>query len=67
MYSPDLNPIEDYFGELKNYTRSRAHSDWEIIKYNFKRFLQECVRIVSSRKRSARGHFENAFIAIKEP
>lgn len=66
-YSPDFSPIEEFFGELKNYIRSRVHDAWELIKADFKLFLEECVKAVGSRKKSARGHFKNALISIEEP
>ncbi|UPK95677.1 hypothetical protein LCI18_006612 [Fusarium solani-melongenae] len=51
-YSPDLNPIEEYFGELKT--------------HDFGLFLEECVRTVGEREVSARGHFRRAGISIEE-
>jgi transposase len=62
-YSPDYNPIEEFFSELKAFvkkswrlylnTADRSHAA-------FRRFLGFCVLEVGQRKRSAQGHFWNA-------
>jgi hypothetical protein len=63
-YSPDLNPIEEFFGELKIYIRKVWDVQEGFIKADFLSFLEECVTVVGNRKASARGHFRRAGISI---
>ncbi|CEF83440.1 hypothetical protein FGSG_08962 [Fusarium graminearum PH-1] len=65
-YSPDLNPIEEYFGELKTYIKQVWDEYEDVIRHNFGLFLEECVRTVGERQMSARGHFRRAGISIEE-
>jgi transposase len=65
-YSPDLNPIEEFFGELKTYIRQVWHEHEGFVKADFLSFLEECVTVVGGRKSSARGHFRRAGISIDE-
>ena len=66
-YSPDLNPIEEFFGELKTYIRQVWDEHVGFIRDDFSSFLEECVEVVGGRKASARGHFRRAGISIDEP
>ncbi|KAK1517409.1 hypothetical protein CABS01_16637 [Colletotrichum abscissum] len=66
-YSPDIIPIEHYFGELKNFIRQVWNEHQGFIRADFRSFLEECVTIVGRRKKSARGHFYNCSISIDEP
>ena len=62
-YSPDLNPIEEFFGELKAFIRRHWFSwveDPESFGYSFKAFLLWSVDEVSSKSKSARGHFRHS-------
>lgn len=65
-YSPDLNPIEEFFAELKAFIKRK----WTIYKdepeQDFGAFLERCVNTVGARKRSARGHFRHAGVTIHE-
>ena len=65
-YSPDLNPIEEMFGELKTYIRQVWDEHIGFVRADFLGFLEECVTVVSARKASARGHFRRAGILIDE-
>jgi transposase len=65
-YSPDLNPIEECFRELKTYIRQVWHEHEGFVKADFLSFLEECVTVVGGRKSSARGHFRRAGISIDE-
>ncbi|RFU72915.1 transposase [Trichoderma arundinaceum] len=65
-YSPDLNPIEEFFGELKRYIQEVWDEFEELVKDDFAAFLAEAVRVVGKRKESARGHFEHAGISIEK-
>lgn len=66
-YSPDFNPIERFFGELKNYIRMVWQDQVNLIQRDFQLFLEECVDVVGSRKASAEGHFRWAGVGIEEP
>jgi hypothetical protein len=65
-YSPDLNPIEEFFGELKRYIQEVWDEFEELVKDDFAAFLAEAVCVVGKRKESARGYFEHAGISIEE-
>lgn len=65
-YSPDLNPIEEFFAELKAFIRRH----WQYYEDNpdqgFDSFLDWCVEKVGARAGSAKGHFRNAGLTIEE-
>jgi len=54
-YSPDLNPIEEFFGELKQYTRRYYRMYEDTPEMDWKQYLTYCVNEVG--KKSMRGHF----------
>ena len=62
-YSPDLNPIEEFFGELKEFIRQHfvswkdAPEQWGD---NFRSFLSWCVEVVGGKGESARVHFRHS-------
>lgn len=64
--SPDLNPIEEFFAELKGFIRKHWSRCTDHTEQGFARFLQECVEHVGLRTRSARGHFQNAGITVED-
>jgi len=53
-YSPDLNPIEEFFGELKAYIRKCWDEHEGFIRADFSSFLEECVTVVGGRVAIAR-------------
>ncbi|KAM5528783.1 hypothetical protein FOXYSP1_16627 [Fusarium oxysporum f. sp. phaseoli] len=65
-YSPDFNPIEEYFAELKSFIKKPGPELSELFKKDFRAFLQACVEEVGNRQASARGHFCHAGLAIDE-
>ena len=65
-YSPDLNPIEDFFAELKAFIRQNWQSYEDNPSQGFGFFLQWCVDVVGAKKQSAEGHFRNAGLTIEE-
>lgn len=65
-YSPDLNPIEEFFGELKRYIQEVWDEFEDLIKEDFAAFLEEAVRVVERRRESARGHFRHTGISIDD-
>ena len=65
-YSPDLNPIEKFFAELKAFIKKQRHEYEDNPHQDFKLFLEWCVSMVGSRKQSVRGHFRHAGWIIDE-
>ncbi|KFY17796.1 hypothetical protein V492_00383 [Pseudogymnoascus sp. VKM F-4246] len=65
-YSPDLNPIEEFFAELKAFIKK----NWRIFENSpeqgFEVFLEWCIDVVGSRKSSAHGHFRHSGLTIEE-
>jgi transposase len=64
-YSPDLNPIEAYFSDLKALVR-REYRYWGGDDQNndeFKAFLINMARQVAARTTAIRGHFRKAYVA----
>jgi transposase len=65
-YSPDLNPIEEFFAELKAFIKKRWHEYADNPRQDFRLFLEWCISVVGGRKQSARGHFRRAGATIEE-
>ena len=65
-YSPDLNPIEEMFGELKTYIKQVWEEHIGFVRADFLGFLEECVSVVGVRKVSTRGHFRRSSISVDE-
>lgn len=65
-YSPDLNPIEEFFVELKAFIRRHWQSYADDPDQGFDSFLEWCVGKVGVKEQSARGHFRNAGLGIEE-
>lgn len=65
-YSPDLNPIEEFFAELKAFIKQ----NWSYYEVDsdqgFDVFLGWCIDVVSAKEESARGHFRHAGLKIEE-
>lgn len=65
-YSRDLNPIEEFFAELKAYIKR----NWEYYEtwpgHGFDTFLQTCVGTIGTKRGSAEGHFRHAGVTIEE-
>ena len=65
-YSPDLNPIEQWFAQLKAFIKKNFHKYVEHPGQDFGEYLQWCVDTVGSDRKSARGHFRHAGWKIPE-
>ena len=65
-YSPDLNPIEEFFAELKAFIRRHWQSYEENPDQGFDNFLEWCVDMVGARGESAEGHFRHAGLTVEE-
>ena len=66
-YSPDLNPIEEFFAELKTFIKRNWQSFEEVPQQGFGAFLEWCVDTVGGREHSAEGHFRHAGLCIEQP
>lgn len=64
-YSPDLNPIEEFFAELKAFIQRKWNSYEEHPAQGFDNFLEWCVDVVGARKESAQGHFRHAGLTVE--
>jgi transposase len=65
-YSPDLNPIEEYFGEVKDYMRKEWYKT-ETKGLPFASFLKWCINQVGAKQGSAEGHFTHSGITVEYP
>jgi transposase len=65
-YSPDLNPIEEFFAELKAFIKRNWHNYEENPEQGFDKFLEWCINVVGGKKHSAKGHFRHAGLIIEE-
>ncbi|KAF6783011.1 hypothetical protein CSOJ01_15943 [Colletotrichum sojae] len=63
-YSPDFNPIEEYFGVLKRFIKKKWCENEDFIAREFKMFLEWCVDVVGDDTDVAEGHFHHAGISI---
>jgi transposase len=64
-YSPDLNPIEEFFTELKAFIKKQWHEYESKPHSDFGAFLEWCVTMVGGRDSSAKGHFRHAGVTIE--
>ena len=64
-YSPDFNPIEEFFAELKGFMKRT----WDLYEANpvlgFAAYLRSCADVVGSRQCSAMGHFKSAGLTVE--
>ena len=67
LYSPDFNPIEEYFGVLKKFIKKKWHRNEDFITRAFPRFLEWCVDRVGADAQMAENHFNHARILITYP
>ena len=65
-YSPDFNPIEEFFAELKAFIKKQWHEFESSPHEEFRAYLEWCVSVVGGREESAKGHFQNAGVTIEE-
>tara|TARA_R110002060_G_scaffold57947_1_gene68089 strand:+ start:292 stop:600 length:309 start_codon:yes stop_codon:yes gene_type:complete len=66
-YSPDLNPIEEFFAELKAFIKRNWHVYEKDPEQGFDSFLEWGIDVVGQMKNSARGHFRHAGLINEEP
>ncbi|KAJ5513129.1 hypothetical protein N7463_002681 [Penicillium fimorum] len=65
-YSPDLNPIEEFFAELEGFIRRNWCYYAEDPDREFASFLERCINQVGAKKNSARGHFRHAGLSVED-
>jgi transposase len=65
-YSPDLNPIEEFFSELKTFIRRNWRRYEQSPDQGFASFLEWCVEAVGSREESAKGQFQHAGVVVED-
>lgn len=64
-YSPDLNPIEEFFAELKGFIKRQWNYYEQNSDQGFESFLEWCLDVVGARQDSAQGHFRHAGLTIE--
>jgi transposase len=64
-YSPDLNPIEEFFAELKGFIKRNWDYYEKDPERGFDTFLEWCINVVGAKEESARGHFRHAGLNIE--
>jgi DDE superfamily endonuclease len=65
-YSPDLNPIEEFFTELKAFIKRKWKVYEDSPEQGFDTFLEWCVDVVGGIDGSAKGHFRHVGWTIEE-
>lgn len=65
-YSPDLNPIKEFFAELKSFIKKSWQLFEDCPEQDFDVFLEWCISVVGGRKDSAQGYFRYAGLIIDE-
>jgi hypothetical protein len=61
-----VNPIKEFFTELKAFIKLNWRFYEEDLKQDFNTFLEWCIDIVGDKKDSARGRFRHAGISVEE-
>jgi len=63
---PNLNPIKEFFAELKSFIKINWKTYEESVDGDFGEFLDWCVNVVGGKSSSAKGHFRHAGVTIEE-
>jgi transposase len=64
-YLPDLNPIEEFFAELKGFIKRNWNYYEKDPERGFDTFLKWCINMVGAKEESARRHFRHADLNIE--
>jgi transposase len=64
-YSPDLNPIEEFFAKLKGFIKRNWDYYEKGPERGFDTFLEWYINVVGAKEESARGHFRYAGLNIE--
>ena len=65
-YSPDFNPIEEFFSEPKAFIGRNWRRYEQSPDQGFASFLKWCIEAVGSREESAKGHFRHAGVVVED-
>jgi DDE superfamily endonuclease len=65
-YSPGLNPIEEFFAELKTFIKCDWKMYEEYPEQDFCAFLEWCVDNVGGKENNVKIHFRHAGLTLKE-
>lgn len=65
-YSPDFNPIEELFTELKAHIKKDWSGYEKKLDEGFHAFFRQCVQDIGKKKESAEGHFRHIGITVEE-
>lgn len=65
-YSPHLNPIEEFFAELKTFIKRKFKDYVENPEQGFQAFLEWCVDVVGNKEETARGHFRHVYRNVRK-
>lgn len=65
-YSPDFNPIDEFFAELKAFIKRNWHIYEDNPKQGFDSFLKWCIDVVGRKRNSIRGYFRYTELIIEE-
>lgn len=66
-YLPDLNPIKEFFTELKIFIKRNWQRYIDDPGQDFKAFLEWCIDTIGARKLNAERHFQYSGLSIEEP
>jgi transposase len=66
LYSPDLNPIKEFFVELKAFIKWNWHIYEGNPEQGFGNFLEWCIDIVGAQEQSAKGHFRHVGLTMEK-
>jgi transposase len=64
-YSPGLNPIEEFFGDLKRFIRRNWIEYESNPGQDFGAFLEWCITVAGGRVDNARVHFRHAGVTVE--
>ena len=57
-YSPDFNPTEEFFADLKAFIKRSRHNYEEHVDQGLDSFLRRCIDVVGGNGQSARGYLD---------
>jgi transposase len=66
LYSPNLNPIKEFFAELKAFIKKQWHKYKDNSDLEFSVFLEWCISVAKGREHSAKAHFRHLGVTVKE-
>lgn len=65
-YSPDFNPIEEFFADLKAFIKKRWYEYKDNLAQDFGAYLEWCVSVVGGNKQNAEAHFRHAGVPVEK-